>query len=98
MGKKDICYLAINISRNASAALMSNGVLYRRHQKNESLPYIILITKAKTSTQFSLRDYMDYYGEKYFRYLRYVFVKAPTLLPNTKTYETEPDRITTKAL
>ena len=27
MGKKDIYYLAINISRNASAALMRNGVV-----------------------------------------------------------------------
>lgn len=25
-----------------------------------------IIIKAKTTTQFSLRDYMDYYGEKYY--------------------------------
>ena len=25
-----------------------------------------LIIKAKTTTQFSLRDFMDYYGEKYY--------------------------------
>ena len=101
MDKKDIYYLAINISHNASVALMRNGVVVSAvleerfsRKKNyvgypkRSIDFCLqkegitgaqleriactttynpgIIIKAKTSTQFSLRDYMDYYGEKYY--------------------------------